>query len=188
MNKKAVLREDNFNYLTRDVCKYDEYEPEYLDKHACKNLKPRFSSNTKKAIQFAAKVNIPLYPRAGEKEVVLGTTKYLLPYYVCDKEFVTFTVPDELWNLKLNMQFLDCLMMDVFSKSDVIRLVTTRRDLMTDQGGLRVTAKEICYLKHKYQLKFYKLIHKDHDNIYFLCHKKPNSKCKMISGEEVEYN
>lgn len=55
MNKKHLLREDNFNYLTKDVCKYSEYEPEYLDKRACKNLKPHFSSNTKKAIQFAAK-------------------------------------------------------------------------------------------------------------------------------------
>lgn len=134
------------------------------------------------------KINIPLYPRAGEKEVVLGTTKYLLPYYVCDEEFTTFTVPDEMWNLKLNMQFLDCLMMGVFSDSDVIRLVTTKRDLMNEQGGLRVTAKEICYVKHKYGLKFYKLIDKEHGNVYFLCHRKPNSKCKMISGEEVEYN
>lgn len=188
MKKKSLLREDDFNYLSESKCKYKEFTPPYIDKSVCKQMTPQFSSNTKKAIEFAAKANIPLYPQKGQKEVVLGTSKYLLPYYVCEEDFVTFTVPDELWNLKLNMQFLDCTIMGIFSDSDVIRLVTTQRDLFNDKGGLRVTAKEICYLKHKYGLKFYKLIDKEHDNVFFLCHKKPNSKCRMISGNEVEYN
>lgn len=188
--KKVILKEENFNVLSEDVCQYDNYEPGRISLADCKRLKPQFSSNTKKAIRFAATSNIPLLPRINSKEdreVVLGTSRYLLPYYVCDDLFMTFTVPDEMWNLKLNMQFLDCVLAGAFSDTDIIRLVTTKRDLKNDQGGLRVTAKEICYIKHKYGLKFYKLLDQEYKNIFFLCFKKPSSKCKMISGNEIEY-
>ena len=45
------------------------------------------SNKKEAAIEYIAKLNVPALPKKDNKEIVLGTTKYLLPYYILTDYF-----------------------------------------------------------------------------------------------------
>ena len=131
-----------------------------------KNIK-NFFSERENTIKVAAKINIPLFPKTECKQIVLGSTKFLLPYLVLPQHFIVLSSkPDE----KLNNTYMFCVAMDYFNKQSCampIRLVTTL-DNMRSKSGMRIMAKEICQLKNMYNLTFYKYTSDEHTNLYFL--------------------
>ena len=98
-----------------------------------------------------------------EKQVVIGNTKYLLPYFVLSDKFITLCVDNKDWSIEDNDSFIYSI---IELGHNVIRLVTSNKDLI-DKNNLRITAVEICLLQDA-GYKLYKL--QSHRNIYFLIH------------------
>lgn len=130
------------------------------------------------AIEYAAKLNVPLLPKQGTTQIVLGTTKYLLPYTLLPKYFKLFVVNPHLWSLESNLNMIECIGKQ-FIHADIIRFVTTPEDLIDKANHYRITAEEICIFK-KYNYKFYKYNSKEFNNIYF-CSKTPLVGCHLVT-------
>jgi hypothetical protein len=123
--------------------------------------------NRKKAIDYIAKLNVPLLPK--KKQVVLGTTKYLLPYFCLPNYFNIFAVDPDDWTMDKNNKLIHTI---IALNEPIIRVVTKPSELI-NEGTLRVTSKELCILFHDYEI--YKL--KD-ETIYFLIKKGNKIKLK----------
>lgn len=160
--------------------KISKYTPHALCMHTeeesnmkCAKNQGKFFAGKRNTIKYAAKLNIPLMPSASKcKQVVLGSTKFLLPYLLLPEHFVVLSSKPNVWTEKLNNIYMFCIAMDYFNKNKdcgamPIRLVTTP-EYMRSKAGMRITAKEICQLKNIYNLTFYKLESNEHNNIYFI--------------------
>jgi hypothetical protein len=154
-----------------------------LTRKRCKSIEARSHSGKRIALEYAAKLNVPLLPRSGSKQIVIGTTKYLLPYAILPKYFKTFCVKPELWTLDNNLSLIECIAKR-FIVSDIIRCVTTPKELVNETNQYRVTAEEICVFK-KYKYHFYKYISNEYNNIYFFS-KVPLNSCEVVNVEEGE--
>ncbi len=113
------------------------------------------NKNIKNAIIYTAKLNVPLLPKT--KQVVLGTTKYLLPYFCLTDYFYIFVVNTKIWNINLNNSLINIICK---LNEKIIRLVTTPKDMIDNNNKLRVTAIELCILfQNNYEI--YKLINNE---------------------------
>lgn len=135
------------------------------DSLICKNIK-KISKNNKEAINYIAKLNVPSLPKIGKKEIVLGTTKHLLPYYILTDYFITFAFDTNIYTENLNTILIDCIGNGYF-ESNLIRIVTTPDDIIDkNTNELRIIGKEIKYLIDNFPIKIYKL--KETKNIYYI--------------------
>ena len=67
------------------------------------------SNKKEAAIEYIAKLNVPALPKKDNKEIVLGTTKYLLPYYILTDYFITFAFDINIYTEQLNTILIDCI-------------------------------------------------------------------------------
>jgi len=155
-----------------------------LTRKKCKSIDSRSHTGKQFALSYAAKLNVPLLPKNGKLQIVLGTTKYLLPYAVLPTYFKTFCVKPQEWTLDKNLCLIECISKG-FIESDVIRFVTTPKDLFDKNNSYRITAEEICVFK-KYDYRFYKYISEEFDNVYF-CSKVPLTNCELVNTDEGEF-
>ena len=178
-----TFKKKTFKYLTKKRCLNNKINLKKTSKkHTfknCKKNKKLFFEKPKLSIEWSAKLNIPLFPTSKKKQVVLGNTKNMLPYFNLPNKFITLYMDPKKWNWKLNQLLIDCFALNYFNAGNVIRLITNPSNFKNDDGELRITAKEICILKHKYNLNIYKYINKEFDNIYFIALKQPK-KCKKL--------
>ena len=182
-----TFKKKTFKYLTKKRCLNNNINLKKTSKKTtfknCKKNKKLFFEKPKMSIEWAAKENIPLFPTSKKKQMVLGNTKYLLPYLNLPKQFVVLHMDPKKWSWELNKIFIDCYAWNYFNTGNVIRLITSPKLLKNEQGELRITAREICILKHKYKLNIYKYINKQHDNVYFIALKEPK-RCKKLFVEK----
>lgn len=179
-NIPTIIKEtSDFNFINTESCRSQIKEPGQLE---CADIaKIANPINTPSAVIYAAKLNIPLLPRMGTKQVVLGTTKYLLPYGILSDYFITFAIKPELWTLEKNISLIECLAIK-FIDNNIIRIVTTPSDLVDEKNNYRITATEICILKN-YNYFFYKYDSEEFNNIYF-CSRKPLKNCVPVDSSE----
>lgn len=152
-----------------------------LTRKFCNSINRRFHTGKKVALEYVAKLNVPLMPKQGSNQIVLGTTKYLLPYVILTKYFKMFSIKPEKWTMGMNMSLIECIAKQ-FIENDIIRFVTTPADLIDKNNNYRVTAQEICMLK-QYNYNFYKYNSSEYDNIYF-CSKVPLTKCILVDTSD----
>lgn len=129
--------------------------------------------NLLNAIKYIAKLNIPLLPKnKSHKQVVLGTTKYLLPYFCLTDYFEVFALAPNDWTIDKNNMLINTI---VKLNENIIRLITTPENLMDSDNSLRITGKELCILLNN-NYEIYKLINNEYtiENVYFLI-KKDNT-------------
>ena len=82
-----------------------------------------------------------------KKQIVIGNTKHLLPYFNLPKHFIVLCMNVKKWNWEINQLLIDCFALNYFNAGNVIRLLTTPSSFKNEDGELRITAKEICILK-----------------------------------------
>lgn len=148
-----------------------------ITRKVCSSMERKFHTGKRVALEFVAKLNVPLLPKKGSNQIVLGTTKYLLPYVILPQYFKMFYIKPEQWSLEKNMSLIECIARQYIEHS-IIRFVTTPEDLIDKKNNYRITAEEICLLK-KYKYNFYKYNSKEYNNIYF-CSKNPLVKCTIV--------
>ena len=182
--KKLRLKPVQFKKIRLTRCAIAKEHSVNLTRKSCKSLSRQWHIVKRDAITYAAKLNVPLLPKNGEQQIVLGTSKYLLPYIMLPTYFNTFYINPEVWTLEANLSLIECIAKK-FIKFNVIRFVTTPKDLLYDDNHYRITAEEICVFK-KYDYHFYKYISKEFDNIYF-CSKVPLTDCELVNTEEGEF-
>ena len=112
-------------------------------------------------------LNIPLLPN--KKQVVIGTTKFLLPYFLNDK-FNVFALAPKKWTLEDNNNLIHTI--GEFNEP-IVRLVTTPKKLIDDNNKIRITGLELCILFkiYNYEIYEYKNNTNYYGNIYFLIKK-----------------
>jgi hypothetical protein len=158
--------------VDKHKCKTILNSKEYKDSDnpkKCKEITILFTLGKKEGIEYSAKLNIHLLPKT--KEIVLGTSKYLLPYTILNKYFITFACPSNNWTLNKNYNLIHCICNKYFG-SHIIRIITTPKDLIDKNKNYRITAHELCIIKYNYNYNFYKLISDEFNNIYFCSNKK----------------
>jgi len=118
--------------------------------------------NIESSMRYAARMNIPLFPKATTPQFVLGTTKHILPYFVFPESFHVVSLSEEAWSLAMNCKLIRCI---AISKPPMIRVVTQPEKLFHG-NDLSVTGRELCILIHdfKYQMMKWTSTH----NVYFL--------------------
>ena len=182
-----TLKKKTFKYLTKKRCLNNKISfKKTSKKHTfkkCKKHKKLFFEKPKLSIEYSAKMNIPLFPTSKKKQLVIGNTKNMLPYFNLPNKFITLYMNPKKWTWELNQLLIDCFALNYFNAGNVIRLVTNPSFFKNDDGELIITAKEICILKHKYKLNIYKYINKQHDNVYFIALKEPK-RCKKLFVEK----
>lgn len=153
----------------------------------CNQIKQSWTNIKAKrlGIDYVAKLNVPLLPKHGFKQTVIGTSKYLLPYLVLNKYFNIFVIDPYKWNIKQNMNLLVCIAKQFINTGNIIRIVTTPLDLVDETNHYRITAEEICVLK-QYNYSFYKYNSKLHNNIYF-CSKVPLTNCSEVDSSDGSF-
>ena len=178
-----TLKKKTFKYLTKKRCLNNKISfKKTSKKHTfkkCKKHKKLLFEKPKLSIEYSAKMNIPLFPTSKKKQLVIGNTKNMLPYFNLPNKFITLYMNPKKWTWELNQLLIDCFALNYFNAGNVIRLVTNPSFFKNDDGELIITAKEICILKHKYNLNIYKYINQEYDNIYFIALKQPK-KCKKL--------
>jgi hypothetical protein len=142
--------------------------PKNISNKTYKNYK-KFTKkqNLSNAIEYIAKLNIPLLPKNNSnKQVVIGTTKYLLPYFCLPDYFEVFSLDTNDWTINKNNMLINTI---IKLNENIIRLITTPESLINTDNSLRVSGKEICILLNN-DYEIYKLINNAHtiENIYFL--------------------
>lgn len=186
-----TLKKKKFKYLTKKRCLSNKVNLKKTKKKFilknCKKNKKLFFEKPKLSIEYSAKLNIPLFPTSKKKQVVLGNTKNMLPYFNLPNKFITLYMDPNKWSWELNELLINCFALNYFNTGNVIRLLTKPSFFKNDDGELRITAKEICILKHKYNLNIYKFINKEYDNIYFIALKKPKQCKKLFIENEKLY-
>ena len=120
----------------------------------------RKPENIASSMRFAAKLNVPLFPR--KEQFVIGTTKHLLPYFVFSEHFHIVSLAENEWSLAKNCKLIRCI---ANTKPALVRVVT-QPEKMYKNGSMTVTAKELCILMHEFKYKLYK--YEPAFNIYFL--------------------
>lgn len=138
----------------------------------CNKVRKMSQENITDVVRYSALLNIPFANKLlqnDSKQIVLGNTKYLLPYYICNDLFDAFAFKPEKWSEELNAIFMHCLIRETSDNSNiVIRLVTTPKYIYDKDKNIRVTGKEIAVILNKYSLKIVKLKSEDINNIYFI--------------------
>lgn len=185
--------------LTKQLCQAKGWEHKDWDITDCDVYKKEWTRSRQKTLKFAAKQLISYFPCS--KQVVLGTLKYLVPYMVFPRKFTILAMDEKVWTEDVNNLMIFCIVKGYFTKGhrQPIRLVTTPEELHT-KGNLRITGKEVCILKHQYNLKFWKCTKET--NLFFVSEeslkgrefRKVNTKgdqCYIIKGghkEIVQFN
>ena len=171
-DSKSILSQTNdFDFINTDKCSS-------IADESCEVINDLFhSADSKIAIEFSAKLNIPLFPNDGSKQIVLGTTKYLLPYTIFPSRFNMFAIKPENWTEERNLKLIQCIA-DRHIENNIIRLVTTPSNLIDEKHTYRITAKEICILR-KNNYNFYKYDSEEFTNVYF-CSKEPLGNCTIV--------
>jgi hypothetical protein len=120
------------------------------------------------AENYIAKLNIPLLPK--KKQVVIGTTKFLLPYFHLKDKFTIFAVDPKKWTIDDNNNAIHTIGL---LNEPIIRLVTTPDSLFDNNNKLRITSIELCILFNIYNYEIYEYINNEEyfGNIYFLIKK-----------------
>lgn len=133
----------------------------------CKQVVKSATLGKKEGLKYIAKLHVPIMPTTQEKEIVIGTTKYLLPYFVLEDYFITFAFESNTYQEDLNAHLIHCIGEKHFGNIR-IRLVTTPDDLIDLKNNiLRITGKEIKYLLDNFKnTKILKV--KGEENLYFL--------------------
>jgi hypothetical protein len=138
----------------------------------CNKVRKMSQENITDVVRYSALLNIPFANKLLQndpKQIVLGNTKYLLPYYICNDLFDAFAFKPEKWSEELNAILMHCLVRETDDNSNiVIRLVTTPKDIYDKDNNIRITGKEIAVILNKYALKIVKLKSEETDNIYFI--------------------
>lgn len=166
--------------------------PKNIVKKTYKNYK-KFTKkqNLLNAIKYIAKLNIPLLPKnKSNKQVVLGTTKYLLPYFCLKDYFEVFALGPTDWTIDKNNMLINTI---IKLNKNIIRLITTPENLIDNDNSLRITGKELCILLNN-DYEIYKLINNEYiiENIYFIIKKNNTIKIKnndliLINKENVVF-
>ena len=155
------MEKTKFSNLTNQKCK------SHITKYSNKTRKTLYrwtqNKNLNKCMLYSAELNVPMIPN-NSKQVVIGNTKYLLPYFVLSHKFITLCVDNADWTIEDNNSFIYSI---IGLGHRVIRLVTSNKDLVDNKNNLRITGIEICLLQDA-GYKLYKL--QSHRNIYFLVH------------------
>ena len=121
----------------------------------------------KNAIKYISKLNIPLLPN--KKQAVIGTTKFLLPYFIYENKFKIFAVAPKKWTLEDNNNLIHTIGK---LNEPIVRLVTTPKNLIDDNNKIRITGLELCILFKIYNYEIYEYNNKNYyGNIYFLIKK-----------------
>ena len=182
-----TFKKRTFKYLTKKRCLDNKVNLKKTSKKhtfkKCKKHKKLFFEKPKDSIEWSAKLNIPLFPTSKKKQIVIGNAKHMLPYFNLPKHFITLYMDPKKWTWEINHLLIDCFALNYFNAGNVIRLVTNPFFFKNDDGELIITAKELCILKHKYNLNIYKYSNKEFDNIYFIALKQPK-KCKKLLIED----
>lgn len=166
----------NFDFLG---CSSERKNP---TEEMCKGIDSlSHSADPRITIEYAAILNVPLLPVKGTRQIVIGTTKYLLPYGILPDYFNTFAINPDLWTMEKNMSLIECIA-SKFIANSIIRIVTTPNELVDSKNKYRITAHEICMLR-SYDYKFYKYDSPEFPNIYF-CSKKPITNCVRINTSD----
>lgn len=131
----------------------------------CGKISKIAHAGKKEALEYIAKLNVPLLPNGSEKQVVIGTTKYLLPYFILSNYFITFAFKEKVWKEELNAILIDCIGNGYFNTNS-IRVLTTISDIIRPDGSLSITGRELKYLIDFFKIKMYKL--RGEENVYFL--------------------
>ena len=124
------------------------------------------------AIKYIAKLNVPLMPKSKKKQIVLGTTKYLLPYFCLTDHFEVFALDPTDWSMDKNNRLINTI---VKCNEKVIRLITLPESLINKDNSLRITGTEICILLNN-DYEIYRFVNEEKtiENVYFLI-KKDNA-------------
>ena len=165
----------NFNFIKTTKCR--NYDKKNVTRKRCKTFLTKFHTGVLEGIEYSAKLNVPLLPKIGCKQVVIGRTKNLLPYFVLKDYFRVFVIKPTKWAMGENLQLIDCLSKKWISNK-VIRIVCTPSELVDEHKNYRVTAEEICVLK-KAGFRFYKYNNDLFPNIYF-CSKSNLNMCQEV--------
>jgi len=176
LQKKNLVNKQKCQLIINESNKYKEDK-----KSKCEKISKYFTSPGLNEIILCAKLNVPLIPK--KKQIVLGTTKYLLPYIILNKYFITFAAAPKDWTLKLNYNLIECIC-DKYFGTNTIRIITTPKDLVNVENNYRITGHELCLIKYKYNYNFYKLESNKFDNIYFCSDKLPKDCKKLIINEK----
>lgn len=142
----------------------------------CKKNNNLFFDGRVEAIDYIAKLNVPLYPTNNTKQIVLGTTKYLLPYFILKDSFITFAFKSHVWSEDLNKLLINCIGLHYF-KDNIIRLITTPDEMYDANNNPRTTAKELGMLLGSFKLNLYE---SEYKTIYFISPTKPFKKCRKV--------
>jgi len=151
-------------------------------KEICKDIDSLFhSADVRIAIEYAARLNVPLLPPKGRSQIVIGTTKYLLPYGILSDFFHIFAIKPEMWTMERNMLLIECIASQWIEHS-ILRIVTTPNELVDSKHTYRITAHEICMLR-SYDYNFYKYDSAEFPNVYF-CSKMPLTGCVRVDTSD----
>ena len=170
--KDRMIKNFTIKKLIKDKCNNPDFWPEnipYKDRHLKKTkVYKNYTRYTnikgkKQTIKFISELNIPLLPK--KKQPVIGTTKFLLPYFLNDK-FNVFALEQKKWNIQENNNLIHTI---GELNEPIIRLVTIPKKLINN-NRLSITSIELCILfnKYNYQLYEYKNNKEMLENIYFL--------------------
>ena len=133
-----------------------------------KNQKENYrfiNNNEERNFQNTAKLK--MIPNSKRKQPVIGTYKYLLPYFTLNKHFKVLALEKKGWTLQENVDFIHNL---GITDEPIIRLLTTPDSLVDKKNNYRVTALELCILFYKYDYELYQLKTKKNEyfsNVYF---------------------
>jgi hypothetical protein len=177
-----LMKTSNLNFINSSLCGKEIANP---DKSQCDTIESLFHSEKPEvAMEFSALLNVPLLPKKNSGQIVLGNTKYLLPYAVLHDYFNMFAIPPGEWTKERNFLLLECIALK-YIDTPIIRLITTPKDLVDEKNTYRITAYEICILK-TYGYSFYKLNSNEFSNVYF-CSKIPLKYCELIDTSEGKF-
>jgi hypothetical protein len=100
-----------------------------------------------KSFPTTGDIDIPLIPKNGTKESVLGTFEYLAQYFKYNKEhgetFILLAAKN--WTEELNRDFVNCMFNGLFEGTTSIRLVLPKDvTKLYKDGKPRVTLYELC--------------------------------------------
>ena len=167
----------DFDFIDTGRCSGKRTPSNEVLEKVCKKMDGWVYSGDMKSsmIVDAAKLNVPLLPNKDSKQLVIGTTKHLLPYALLPGYFNTFAVNQDAVDAN---ELLVCFA-SKFIKNDIIRIVTTPLELVDVTKNYRITAREICIIK-KHGYRFYKYDSFEFTNVYF-CSRFKLNRCALIN-------
>lgn len=118
--------------------------------------------NIDSSMRYAARMNIPLFPKDTTPQFVLGTTKHILPYFVFPEYFNVVSLSEQEWSMVKNCKLIRCI---ASNRPPMIRVVTTPEKLFNG-NELSVTGREVCILLHEFKYQMMKWT--PSYNVYFM--------------------